>query len=359
MRKLLKISAYFFFLLIAVFVLCEIILRFWNPFEFRQGDNDVILPRNRKMVFTNSSIPGLDNKITHTKNSLGFRGPEPPENINEITSVIAVGGSTTECFYISDSMCWTNLLSDHLNKSARRVWINNAGYQGHSTYGNFILIDDYIKRLHPDYVLLMEGMNEVNRADLKKDESISLSSNRTSSWGWIKRNSRVVSVIINIQRKLMADRLGVTDHYYDPAMMSSLTLSDHFIDSAINKQLPLVEAYSKRLQRIIDTCIAAEILPVLITQPVLYGEGKDCITGTDLSTVKITEGYNGKLFWLLLELYNDKTRRIAQEKGIYLIDLAFEMPKCSRYFYDVCHFTNEGSEKVADIISRHLEGYIK
>ena len=355
MRKLLKISSYLFFLLITVFFLCEIILRIWNPFEFRQGDNEVILPRNRKMIFTNSTIPGIGKKIIHTKNSLGFRGPEPPKNINDVTSIIAVGGSTTECFYISDSMCWTNLLSNHLNKGSGKIWINNAGYQGHSTYGNFILINDYIRHLHPDYVLLMEGMNEVNRTDIKDDESILSSNNKTSTWGWIKRNSSVVSVIINIQRKLFADRLGVTDHYFDPAAMGSLTLPDNFIDSSIRKQQPLVDAYSKRLQRIIDTCIAANIRPILITQPVLYGQEKDCLTGTDLSTVKITKGYNGKLFWLLLELYNNKTRQIAKEKDIPLIDLATEMPKCSRYFYDVCHFTNQGSMKVADIISRHME----
>jgi len=359
MRKLLKISAYLLFVFFIVFTLFEVVLRIWTPFDFRQNDSEIILPRNREMHFTNTSIPGISKNIIHTKNSLGFRGPEPPADIKSITSIIAVGGSTTECFYISDAMCWTNILASNLSNKAGRVWVNNAGYQGHSTYGNFILINDYIKHLGPKYVLLMEGMNEVNRTDIKDDESVSSNSRKTSAWGWIKRNSRVVNAVINIQRNVLADKLGVTDTYFDPAKMDSLKLSDDYIDSIKKKQLSLVKAYSKRLRQIIDTCLANSIQPVLITQPILYGETKDCVTGTDLSTVRITGEYNGKLFWLLVELYNDETRRTAKEKQLLLIDLAKEMPKCSKYFYDVCHFTNEGSQKVAEILTPYLSNFIR
>lgn len=359
MRKLLNITGYVIFLAIAVFILSKIILRFWNPFNFRQDDKNVVLPRNRKIIFTNTSIPALDKKIVHTKNSLGFRGPEPPANLKNVTSIIAVGGSTTECFYLSDSLCWTNLLARQLKKIKNNIWINNAGYQGHSTYGNFILINDYIKFLKPDYVLLLEGMNEVNRTDIRIDESIAADSKKTSTWGWIKRNSRVVNMLLNIQRKMLADKLGVTDNNFDLSKAQRLTLTDAYIDSVKEKQVPLVEAYSKRLNEIVDTCLANHIRPMLITQPILFGDIGDCITGTDLYSVKITDGYNSKLICLLIELYNDATRQIAKRKNLLLIDLAHEMPKCSRYFYDICHFTNDGSRKVSEILSGHLAGYVK
>lgn len=359
MKTILNFTGYIIFLLVVVFLLSEIILRFWSPFQFTQGDKNLILPRNRKMNITNTTIPALDKKIVHTKNSLGFRGPEPPPNFDDYTSIIAVGGSTTECFYLSDSFCWTNLLAHQLQNRDNKVWINNAGYQGHSTYGNFILINDYIKHLKPDYILLLEGMNEVNRTDIRLDESIAADSEKTSVWGWIKRHSRVINLIINIQRKLMADKLGVTDNNYDVTKTETLLLSDQYIDSAKQKQMPLVNAYAKRLTEIIDTCVANHIEPILITQPILFGDVKDCITGTNLNVVKITEGYNSKLIWLLMELYNDETRRIAQQKRLKVIDLAHEMPKCSKYFYDICHFTNAGSEKVSEILTAQLAGYVK
>jgi hypothetical protein len=359
MRKLLKITGYIFYIVTVVFLLCEAILRLWTPFHFIQGDKNIIVPRNRKMIFTNTTVPALDKKIYHSKNSLGFRGPEPHTNLRDVASVIAVGGSTTECFYLSDSLCWTNLLSEKLSAGNNKIWINNAGYQGHSTYGNFILINDYIKYLKPKYILLLEGMNEVNRTDIRVDESVAADSKKTSSWGWVKRHSRVITTMLNIQRNIFADKLGVTDSHYDLTKTERLELSAQYIDSARNMQRPLVRAYTMRLNEIIDTCIANNIQPVLITQPILFGEGRDCITGTDLSTIKINDEYNSMLLWVLIELYNDATRQAALQKRLKLIDLAREMPKCSRYFYDVCHFRNEGSREVSEILEKHLVNYLR
>ena len=49
-----------------------------------------------------SASEKLDEKIIHTKNSLGFRGDEPPDDFNPALTVVTVGGSTTESIYISD-----------------------------------------------------------------------------------------------------------------------------------------------------------------------------------------------------------------------------------------------------------------
>ncbi len=139
------------------------------------------------MIFTNDNIPVLEKKIIHTKNSLGFRGPEIPQNFNNLNSYIAVGGSATECFFLSDSNCWTNLLSKSLEKIDSSIWINNAGFQGHSTYGHFILINKYIKQLHPKHILLLIGYNEINRDDIKKDESVLKNSTKKFNLGMDKK----------------------------------------------------------------------------------------------------------------------------------------------------------------------------
>jgi hypothetical protein len=68
----------------------------------------------------------------------------------------------------------------------------------------------------------------------------------------------------------------------------------------------------------------------------------------------VADEYDGQLIWTILELFNDVTRETAQKRGIHLIDLARSMPKCSRYFYDICHFTKEGSLMVSEILSKDL-----
>jgi lysophospholipase L1-like esterase len=352
--------AYGLYFIVVVVVLLEIVLRFYDPFGFRQQGDTVVLPRNRKMKFENKNIPVLPGTIIHTKNSLGFRGPEPV-NLAERTSIIAIGGSTTECFYLSDDSCWTSLLSERLKSKIPNIWINNAGYQGHSTFGNFILLNEHVKKLNPDYVLLMAGMNEINRNDILKDESVSINSGKVSAWGWLKRNSRVTALALNIQRWLMAERLHVTDNYVpiEPNEANYRRFTRQYADSVLAGQQPLVDAYQKRLGRFLDSCLANKIKPVLITQPMLFGYGFDCKTNADLSLYNVGNIYNGEIAWKLLELYNNATRQTARNYNIPLIDLAYQLPKCSTYFYDICHFTNEGSNEVSRILALSLSGIVK
>ena len=56
----------------------------------------------------------------------------------------------------------------------------------------------------------------------------------------------------------------------------------------------------------------------------------------------------------MLEIYNDVTRAVGREQRALVIDLARALPKDSAYFYDWTHFTNEGAERVAEILNQAL-----
>lgn len=62
------------------FIFLEIFLRIYDPFQFRVKAGKIVLPANRKYVIENNHIGRMDKKIVHTKNSLGFRGEEIPQN---------------------------------------------------------------------------------------------------------------------------------------------------------------------------------------------------------------------------------------------------------------------------------------
>ena len=91
-----------------------------------------------------------------------------------------------------------------------------------------------------------------------------------------------------------------------------------------------------------------------MTQPALFGDGADPTTGVELARVKVNGRGNGHLEWRLLEMVNDVTRRVAAEQGVVLIDLARELPKDSKYFYDYLHFSNAGAARVGEIVAAHL-----
>ena len=119
-----------------------------------------------------------------------------------------------------------------------------------------------------------------------------------------------------------------------------------------------MKSFKERLLNIIELTQSNRIKLILITQPALYGDAVDDITKVYLGDLERNNGINGRIQWNILELYNDITRLVGLEENILVIDLAKKMPKSSRYFYDWHHFTNEGCEKVAEIISEEMTDYL-
>jgi hypothetical protein len=111
--------------------LMEVALRVYNPFEIRFKPDRIVLPVNKKYLIDNTAkFTKLDRITVHTKNSLGFRGAPPPVNFSGYLTIITMGGSTTECFYLSDGKTWTDVLGRKLAGDFNQVWINNAGLDG-------------------------------------------------------------------------------------------------------------------------------------------------------------------------------------------------------------------------------------
>ena len=127
---------------VAALFFMEIVLRIYSPFMLRLKGNMLDLPKNIDIRIENPGNIKLDQNIAHSKNSLGFRGEDPPINFNDYVTIIAVGGSTTECYYLSDGNTWIDQLGDRLEGEIGKVWVNNAGFDGHSTFGHKILMID-------------------------------------------------------------------------------------------------------------------------------------------------------------------------------------------------------------------------
>ena len=337
-----KTILYTVYLFISVVILLELALRIYNPFHFRVKGDHIILESNKKYIVDNSNIPVLDKTIVHTKNRLGFRGPEMPADFNSKLSIITIGGSTTECAYLNDGNTWTDVLNLKLRNDYPDIWMNNAGVAGHSSFGHIALIKEHIIPLHPKYVLILSGANDIRRTKID--------SGTESLFVVIARNSELCNVILNLTRKREAKTKNLTDTYIDLKHADSLLLPDSAISDYLKNENEWVKHYQDRLDTIVGLCVSNNIKPVLITQPSLAGKGSDPVTNISLETFKVKENENGKLWWTMLEKYNDGTRQIAKQKQIPLIDLAHLLPKSSEYFYDLVHFTNEGAEKTGQIL---------
>lgn len=358
-------------------VALEYFLHFYHPLGFSLKGHRISLPTNTAVTYEVPPTEKLNSRVTVKKNSIGFRGTEAPARFNTVLSLVTVGGSTTESIMISEGQTWTDILGERLSSNFHNMWVNNAGFDGHSTFGHQILVDDYLRALRPKYVLFLVGANDLALFEGRNWDVFAPREEHTSILNTLAEHSELVALFQNIRRLRASQSLGLssrtvvqfhsvipsTEQYPDYRTLGVSTASST-LSEVVGDQTDLQEylaAYRLRLEQLIFTVRQSDIEPILVTQPALYGPAIDDVTGVDLEKITVDTtngefgaGMSGKEKWELLESYNAVTRSVADEHNAPLIDLSHKLPKSSRYYYDFIHFSNEGSVRVASIIYEDL-----
>ena len=338
---------------VTALVVLEAGLRIFQPFRFRVSGDQIELPANQLYRFTNERLPGLDATVIQRRNSLGLRGPDPPADFQRALTVIAVGGSTTECAFLSDGDDWPAVALDRLKSKFPDIWINNAGLDGHSTYGHRILLKDHLLAIAPKVMLFLLGINEVGRKDLRDSET-----NKPAHRTLLMRLANVsatVNLLVNFCRNRAAVNREVAHSELRLAEQPLCDPADDDVEALLaDHRVRFIPAYEARLRGLIADCFNHDIVPVLITQSALYGHGTDDVSRVDLGRVASQRGLSGASAWALLEAYNDVTRNLGEELDIPVIDLAAEMPKSSRFYYDFTHYNIEGGKWVGEFVASKL-----
>jgi lysophospholipase L1-like esterase len=335
----------------------EIFLRLANPLGQRLRGDEIVLPTHVRYVLQNDFSPKLDREIVLVRNGLGFRGPEWPAAPEGFLTVIAVGGSTTECRFLTEGRDWPAVLGRELAVRFGRVWVNNAGLDGHSTYGHALLLRGRLAALRPKVVLFLVGVNDVERDDLKTQDRALAETQDVSLGTRLARWSAVAATVQNLRRASRAEQLNLAYRQIDLKALPSREPDPARAERLLRRHRhEYVRPFRERLQDLLHTCRNSGIVPVLLTQPALYGPVQDDVTGIDLSRVEVdaVRRWDGGLAWSILEEYNDATRSVAAAEGAILVDVARGMPKSSRLFYDFTHFTNEGAEAVGRLVAETL-----
>ena len=345
------------------FILLEGLLRIFQPIEYRVRGNKIWLPQDRKYQLINDKTDKLDKIVYTTRNHMGFRGEVPPKNFTECLTIIAVGGSTTACELISDNKTWCDLLAYKLKSEINLLWLNNAGLDGHSTYGHIVLMEDFIIKIRPKVVLFLVGANDIgletSRVYDKEQLKKPLTGLFAPLWYNLVNKSEVLNYSINFCRFFKAKSKGLIHTVWNFNEVTQLNIpTDKVMAVILEQKQNYLTPYAGRLNRLIQICRQNAIEPVLITQPLVFGDLVDPTNGFNLAKVNTT-GWNGKVLWQVLELYNDVVRNIAAEHHVGLIDLAREMPKRTEYYYDIYHFSNSGCQKVAEIVYKNLYPLLK
>jgi lysophospholipase L1-like esterase len=344
-----------------VIALAEAVLHIYNPLPFRVHGNRIVLPVHQRYRFSNARASKLDAVTIHTKNSLGFRGPDPPKDFAQRLTLLTIGGSTTECLFLSDGKTWTDAMARRLQRSLPDVWVNNAGLDGQSTYGHLILLRDFVEALHPRVAVFLIGVNDIGlTASNPYDSSLTPSSSRLRSAAVLVRDhSELVALAQNLYRVARTKEEGFGHGQIDIKTLPHLEHDEANTRATTAKFSAALPAFASRVAALIDECRSHGIEPVLVTQPALYGDAVDPATGVDLATLQVQGAANGRLWWRVLESYNEVTRTTARARGVVLVDAAHELPKDSRLFYDFMHFTNEGAAQLGNLVAAGMESRLR
>ncbi|MEP7277404.1 MAG: SGNH/GDSL hydrolase family protein [Bacteroidota bacterium] len=348
------------YLLVITIIALEILLRFFYPFQRKIMGDKWQLATNSTYHLRNVQNRRLDRRVINRRNSIGFRGEDPPADINRRLSILTVGGSTTACTALTEGKTWTDRLGEQLRKRFTPVWINNAGLDGNSTYGHLNFLKNYLPAINfkPTVVIFLIGINEIDRDDLNEIDSPVKKGFLYNTWKWLHYNSETLNFFTDLKRSIYPTAIFTDNGGWNFTNFKKINLSGIYIDSALQKQGSLLPSFRKRLSELIEYCLKNGMQPVFVTQPLIFGDGTFGEGNPAIDFHAFNENENGVLLWKKLELFNNITRQVSREKNVCCVDLAGLMPRDTLYYYDSMHYTNEGAAKVGEIIFDKLNQYL-
>ncbi|NIT61854.1 MAG: hypothetical protein GWN00_38335 [Aliifodinibius sp.] len=313
--------------------------------------------------YSEPGLSGMDDSTRFTTNNLGFRGPylERPKTSNEYR-VFMVGGSTTECIRLDDSLAITYLLQEYLNShidDSISIKVYNAGKSGDKTYDHLAMLVHRIMHLEPDLIIIFCGFNDLTAAAYNKDY-IHLPVYQTVPQ--IKFSNYIKFLLTEFQiprrlyyglRPILSDesteeiqmRISFTSNYKEKARLNN----EHPISSS-QPRVDLVP-YKTNLISIIGLAQVNDADLVFMTQATSWNSKIDPQTREwHWTTYKNGVRYKEAYLDQALEEYNDVMRNVSGEFRIPLFDTYKLVPKSLEYFYDDCHFNINGSIYTSDLL---------
>jgi hypothetical protein len=208
------------------------------------------------------------------------------------------------------------------------------GLDGQSTFGHIVMLNDYIKKLHPSVVVFLTGINDMETSSPSFHDKLYQRGAYPDFPHFLFNNSEVLNLGLNLVRGWRARRFNnTTNRMMVLDSMRRLVLPDSVMRDRLERQAPYLSGYRDRLNALADSCLAWHIVPVFVTQPDQFGFGRDPVTGADLAAFPVDSTVNGLLLWEMLERYNDVVRGICAERaGLPMVDLARLMQRTACIF---------------------------
>lgn len=276
--------------------------------------------------------PGIKTKSSRI-NSLGFRSPEldnpkAPGNIR----VAFLGSSTTFCAEASnEGSTWPSLVSSMLQKTCPQMKMDyvNASAPGYVVSNDLVNLEKRVKPLEPDIIIIYDGFNDMSISM----KIIAVRQNkRYYKEGWLEKQSLAYSLI---KKNLTI----LVDQQNAKSGKDRLVFDPKEISRGFRKELTdLIVAGKKTAPIVAVATLSYKMRREQPDEERLRNANTALYYMPYMSTSGLLDAY---------EEYNRVIREAAKETGVILIENELVIPGDDKHFRDSIHFTDQGSELMA------------
>ena len=344
--KLIFINSIITFLL---FIIIELIFGSWLEPNKLYMINIGLNSHNEFTISPDSSI------YTYTRDNYGFRGKYP--DVSKI-DILTVGGSTTQQLWVGDGLTFQDILQNEFQKNGKMVYIVNAGVGGQSTFGhikNFEWWFPNIPKLKVKYYLFYVGVNDFYIDDNYVYDDLPGENNNTyrKIKNFITSRSALSYLLTTVNGTIKAHMYGLPHDisgYYEDFSTKDWVVQPRLSDyEKIMKDR--LDAYEQRLTILCKKVESVGSIPIFVSQSMrrTYDFIDGRLFGESLHSAYDYEGFsfNGVDYYYMKQLLNERTKQVCNKNGGIFIDLDQELKfDIKNDFYDHCHNTPSGAEKI-------------
>lgn len=286
-------------------------------------------------------------------NSLGLRGPEVPERKEPgELRVLCLGGSTTGCEEVREAETWPARLEAWLRERIpeRPIRVINAGVP---TYDTRMSLLDYSVRLHrlePDVVAIYHGINDL-RSHARGGIRVSPAKNYTG-----RAMEPFVFESESRKHSLGEDLRSVLGHsrlirLADAAWKRMRAAKPAGLAKPDAEGIEAFAAFYRALVRQIHGSGARAVpMTFQIASPGRFSREDERKVDASFG-IYLSHGIHDRdVGRRIVALQNEAIRAIARDEGAPVCEVEGRVPADRDHFVDVCHFTSEGSRRVAEAL---------
>jgi len=332
----------------------------------RNANNKQIIEYKRdffKGIFSGTHIINTDEKGYRTNKKINYK--KKPDNS---LRVITIGASTTEEYNTDDKKTWSNLLVEDLSKyTEKNIDLINMGMSGLRSKHHYVSLLR-AKKYQPDVVVFLLGFNDWSHHILNREKSylipfyeIKYDFEKSFLHKIYKKVHRQISKLFIKKKttekiKKLSSNLTTEETIESFLLPKSNSLEKRKIKKIFEPQ-NVSDEYNFWISHIVKECKKKQFTCFFIDQPTGYKKNVSEKLKKRFWMTPFYQDYTLSLDNLIeiSSLYNNWLRQYIINNNLNFCSLSEKLEANTDNFFDDAHFAENGSEKVAKVLSECIK----